>query len=272
MSKKSSHDDRIGHGAAEAALQRLVDEYGGQLYSLSLRFCGDRTEAEDLVQEVFLQAFRAWSTFEGRSSPKTWLYTIAARACQRMHRKRAGEPERIGSIDELLPFGDPLVAAIPDELDDVVQTQIRTEAREQLEAAITSLPDEFRVPLILKEIVGFTVPEVAQILGVAEGTIRSRVHRARLKLRARIDSVIPRNPAEAPPPAYDRQTCLDLLNAKQNALDRGVPFDVNVICGRCRSVFASLDFTQQVCMDLAQDVMPSGLRKRLASRVAAGRA
>lgn len=267
---RSQHDDRIGHGAAEAALQRLVDEYGGQLYSLGLRFCGDRTEAEDLVQEVFLQAFRAWSTFEGRSSPKTWLYTIAARTCQRMHRKRAGEPDRIGSLDELLPFGEALIAAVPSELDDAVQIQIRREARERLEAAIASLPDEFRVPLILKEIVGFTVPDVAQVLGIEEGTIRSRVHRARLKLRAAVDAVIPRDPKEAPPPAYDQQTCLDLLNAKQDALDRGVPFDSTIICDRCRSVFSSLDLTQEVCRDLAQDTLPVGLRSRLSAAISGG--
>jgi RNA polymerase sigma-70 factor (ECF subfamily) len=190
-------DDRVGHDTRDA-LHHLVDEHGGQLYSLGLRFCGNRTEAEDLVQEVFLQAIRGWGSFEGRSSPKTWLYTIAARVCQRMHRKRAGEPERIGSLDELLPFGDPLIAAIPGELEDALQLQIRKEARERVEIAITSLPDEFRVPLILKEIVGFTVPQVAQILGIEEGTARSRVHRARLKLRATVDAVIPRGTAEAP--------------------------------------------------------------------------
>ncbi|MHC5115119.1 MAG: sigma factor-like helix-turn-helix DNA-binding protein, partial [Planctomycetota bacterium] len=133
--------------------------------------------------------------------------------------------------------------------------------------AIAGLPDEFRVPLILKEIVGFTVPGVAAILGVAEGTVRSRVHRARLKLRAAVDAVIPRGASEAPPPAYDQQTCLDLLDAKQDALDRGVPFDSRVICERCRSVFASLDLTQELCRDLAADRLPEGLRERLAAAI-----
>lgn len=252
-------------------MQRLVEEYGGQLYSLGLRFCGDRADAEDLVQEVFLQAFRAWGSFEGRSSPKTWLYTIAARACRRMQRKRAGEPERIGSLDELLPLGDPLIAAIADEQDDALQAQIRVEARQRLEAAIAALPEDFRVPLILHEIVGFTVPEVAKVLGLEEGTARSRVHRARLKLRAAVDAVIPRRPDEAPPPAYPLQTCLDLLNAKQEALDRGVPFETTVICDRCRSVFASLDLTHEVCRDLAGGTLPEGLQERLHAAIAAER-
>jgi RNA polymerase sigma-70 factor (ECF subfamily) len=262
-------DDRpeANQGAAATALQRLVDEFGGQLYSLGLRFCGDRQDAEDLVQEVFLQAFRAWGTFEGRSSPKTWLYTIAARACQRMHRLRAGEPARVGSLEELLPFGEPRIAAITTEQDDSTQAAIRNEARERAEQAIASLPDEFRVPLILKEIVELTVPEVAGILGLEEGTVKSRVHRARLRIRAEIDKALPRQAGEAPPPAYPLQVCLDLLNAKQEALDRGAPFDASIICDRCRSVFASLDLTQEACRELGGGRLPAGVRERLSAAI-----
>jgi RNA polymerase sigma-70 factor (ECF subfamily) len=265
MSIGSRETHRADDGTAESALPRLVDEYGGQLYALGLRFCGDREQAEDLVQEVFLQAYRGWNSFEGRSSPGTWLYTIASRVCQRMERKRAGEPDHIGSIDELLPFGEPLIAAIPAEQDDALQEQIRREARGEVEAAIASLPKDFRVPLILKEIVGFSVPEVAGILGLEEGTVKSRVHRARLRLRQAVDGAIPRAPGAAPPPAYPKQTCLDLLDAKQEALDRGAPFDSEVICDRCRSVFASLDLTREVCRDLAAGGLPPGLRERLAA-------
>ncbi len=251
----------------ESAIPRLVDEYGGQLFQLAYRFCGDRTEAEDLVQEVFLSAFKSWDTFRGDADPKTWLYRIAARACQRMHRKRSGEPDRLESLDTPLPFGDPLIALVPADQPDAVQQQIKAEARERLEAAITDLPDEFRVPLILKELVGFSVREIAGILDLEEGTVRSRVHRARLKLRAAADAVIPRSPTPAPPPAYEERVCLDLLNAKQEALDRGVPFTGEVICDRCRSVFASLDLTQDICRDLSAGELPQGLRERLIERL-----
>ena len=253
---------------ANEAIERLIEEHGGQLYQLAIRFCGNESEAEDLVQEVFLNAHRAWESFRGEASEKTWLYRIAARACQRMHRKRSGEPDRIGSLQDDLPFGDPLIAVIPTEQDDALQQQIRREARERLEAEIAALPDDFRVPLILKEIVGFSIREVADVLGLEEATAKSRVHRARLKLRAAVDKVIPRGSEPAPPPAYEERTCLDLLNAKQEALDRGVAFDTSVICQRCQSVFASLDLTQQTCRDLSGDAMPDGLRERLLDRIA----
>ena len=257
-------------GDAGAVIERLVDEYSGLLYHLAFRLCGDRDEAEDLVQEVFLSAFRSWEGFRGESDVKTWLFRIAANACRRMHRKRAGEPGEIGSLEALLPFGEPLIAVVAHEQPDVVQEQIRREARERLEAEIARLPDEFRVPLVLKEIVGFSVREVADVLGMEEGTVRSRVHRSRLRLRAAVDGAIPRRVGVAPPPAYEQRTCLDLLNAKQEALDRGVAFETSVICERCRSVFASLDLTQRVCRELAADVMPEGVRERLLGCVGSG--
>lgn len=235
---------------ADIAIARLAEEHAGRLYQVALRFCGHADEAEDLVQEVFLSAFRSWDGFRGESDPRTWLYRIAARACQRMHRRRAGEPDHIGSLDSLLPFGEPLIASVPDDQPEAIQTQIRAEAQQRLEAAIARLPDDFRIPLILKEIVGFSVRDIADILGMEQATVRSRVHRARLKLRDAIDGAIPRSAEPAPPPAYDRQTCLDLLNAKQDALDRGVAFPESVICDRCRSVFASLDLAQDLCRGL----------------------
>lgn len=251
--------------AVRDAIDGLVDRHAGSIYGLGLRFCGNATDAEDLVQEVFLNAQKGWEGFRGESDPKTWLYTIAARACQRMQRKKAGEPRRVASLDVELPFGEPLIAALASEQDGVVQAQIRREARERIERAIAELPEEFRVPLVLKEIVGFSVPQVAGMLGLEEGTVKSRVHRARLKLREAVDAVLPRSPEPAPPPAYEERVCLDLLNAKQEALDRGVEFDGAVICDRCRSVFASLDLTQQVCHDLAGGELPTGVRERLRS-------
>lgn len=251
---------------ADIAVARLAEEHAGRLYQLALRFCGHPDEAEDLVQEVFLSAFRSWEGFRGESDPRTWLYRIAARACQRMHRKRSGEPDHIGSLDAMLPFGEPLIAVVPGEQSDAMQAQIQAEAQERLESAITRLPDEFRVPLVLKEIVGLEVRDIAEILDLEPATVRSRVHRARLKLREAVDRAIPRTAEPAPPPAYDRQTCLDLLNAKQEALDRGVAFPESVICDRCRSVFASLDLTQDLCRRLGA-TQDSPEQSRLIARI-----
>lgn len=255
---------------AAAAVGRLVEEHGGALYAIARRLCGDPDEAEDLVQEVFLRAHASWSGFRGESSERAWLYRIAANACRRMHRPRAGEPDRIGSLDELLPWGEPRIAVIASEQEEAAQIRIRAESRERLEAEIARLPDAFRMPLVLKEIAGLSASEIGGILGVGEGTVRSRVHRARLKLRAAVDRALPRREGEAPPPAYDERTCLDLLDAKQAALDRGEALESEVVCERCRSVFASLDLTQRVCRELAAGGVPAGLLERLRERLGGG--
>lgn len=137
-------DNLNGSETAEQALALLVETQGDRLYSLGIRFCGNREEAEDLVQETFLQAYKNWSQFQGRSSAATWLYTIASRVCQRFHRKKSGEPDRLESLEELLPFGESRMAVVPDGDDGPLALKIREEGRLQIEAAIAALPIEFR--------------------------------------------------------------------------------------------------------------------------------
>ena len=260
-------DDLDGSEPPEEALPVLVEAQGGRLYALGLRFCGNREEAEDLVQETFLQAFRKWPQFQGRSSPATWLYTIASRVCQRFHRKRAGEPDRLESLEELLPFGEPRIAVAPD--DEPLAEQVRAESRSEIEAAIADLPIDFRMPLVLKEIVGFSLAEIAQILDVGEGTVKTRVHRARLKVRKALESALPRR--DVPLSSYSREVCLDLLQAKQECLDRGVPFEFpdDVVCERCATFFATLDLAQGVCGAIARGELPDELRRQVLARIAA---
>lgn len=256
-----------GSEPAEEALPLLVDAQGGRLFSLGLRFCGNREEAEDLVQETFLQAYRNWSRFRGLSSPATWLYTIASRICQRLHRKRSGEPDRIESLDELLPFGEPRMAVVPDDGPDPAAEEIRAEGRRQVEVAIANLPVEFRMPLVLKDIVGFSLAEIAQILDIKEATVKTRLHRARLRIRKALESALPVE--EVPPAAYSRQVCLDLLQAKQDALDRQVEFEFpdRLVCERCSELFATLDLARDLCHDLSRGELPLALRRELLARL-----
>lgn len=253
----------------EEAIPRLLELHGSRLYALAVRLCKNRQDAEDLVQETFLQAFRKWNQFEGRSKPITWLYTIASRICQRQHRRRAGEPKHIESLEELLPFRESQMAVLQSESGDSVAEQLRREGRERVGEAISALPVAFRLPVVLKEIIGFSMTEVADILGLKEATVKTRVHRGRLRLRRALDTVLPAK--EGPAPAYSKQVCLDLLRAKQEALDRGGEFPraKEIICERCRTVFATMDITQELCREIGEGDLPEDLRNLVLAHTSA---
>ena len=260
-------DQDLGNLPAAEALPLLLEKHGGRLYGLSLKLCGHEADAEDLVQEIFLIALRKWEQFHGDSHPTTWLYTIAARACGRRRRKRAGEPRTIESLNELLPSPEdqiPDLEVVSNPLDD----QLRRETQEAVELAIAGLPTHFRMPLVLKEIVELSMAEIAAILGLKEATVKTRVHRGRLLLRRELSRTLPTQ--DAPPPDHDRQMCLDLLKAKQEALDRGVPFRVpqQDLCMRCQAMFATLDLAHETCELLARDEIPAPLRQTLAEAFA----
>lgn len=253
---------------ASQAVSRLMEEHGGKIYGLGLRLCGSPEEAEDLVQETFLQAFRNWDRFEGRSSPSSWLYTIASRLCRRRHRRRSGEPARMEPLEKLLPSGESDVPDVPDPGEGPFDEHLRREAREAVEAALPEIPLHFRLPLVLKDIAELSIPEIAQALGLREATVKTRIHRGRLALRRELAKQLPRRPA--PPPDHDRRACLDLLHAKQEALDRRVPLPLapGELCSRCRSLFSTLDLTQEACHAISRGELPPAVRDLLRRRLA----
>jgi RNA polymerase sigma-70 factor (ECF subfamily) len=250
----------------EKAIPKLLKLHGDRLYSLARRLCGNAADAEDLVQEIFLQAWRKWQQFQGRSSVTTWLYTIAARACRRMHRKRAGQGRSL-SLDALSPFNEPRGAVLPEIGDGPATRQVREEAASRLMAALAELPTEFRLPVLFKDIFGLSLAETAEVLEVKEATVKTRLHRARLRLRKALTERLPRR--KGPPPAYAKRVCMDLLQAKQDALDHGRRFPVgdSIVCERCRSVFASLDLTQDLCGRLADGRMPAPFLRSLLDKL-----
>ena len=238
----------------------VAEDVAPRLFRMALRMCGNREDAEDLVQDTLLQAFRKWRQFEGRSSASTWLYTIAARQCQRRHRRRAGEPKHIQSLSELMPSpSDPLLA-LSAEGDGPLDAHIRHEAEITVSAAVATLPPHFRLPLVLADIAELSTPQIAEVLGLKEATVKTRIHRARLLVRRALLQNLPTR--TAPAPDHDRQMCVDLLHAKQEALDRHVPFPFSTeeLCSRCRSVFAALDLGRDACGWLGGNALPESLR------------
>ncbi|MDI9404375.1 MAG: sigma-70 family RNA polymerase sigma factor [Limnohabitans sp.] len=247
------------------AIPALFREFGPRTYALAFRVTGSASEAEDVVQETFMQAFRRWETFEGRADPGTWLYAIAARAAKRRFRRRKdGTTKRsaMKSFSELSPMRDSGTIDLAIDRTQPADPLMRAEAREIVQAGILRLPPQYRVPLVMKDILEMPLEECAEALGLKLETVKTRIHRARLALRKFLNDGLPTR--KAPAPDYDRQLCFDLLQAKLAAMDegRGFPIGRDVMCERCRLVFAELDLGQNACAEL-EDRMPAETRKRV---------
>jgi RNA polymerase sigma-70 factor (ECF subfamily) len=252
------------------AIPVLFKEFGPRTYALALRITGSASEAEDVVQETFLQAFRRWETFEGRADPGTWLYAIAARAAKRRFRKRKDGSTRrssFRSFSDLSPMRDRGVVDLAIDRKQPADPLMREEARGLVQEAILGLPPQYRVPVVMKDILEMPLEDCAQALGLKLETVKTRIHRARLAIRQALNGGL--RTRKAPAPDYDRRLCFDLLQAKLAAMDkgRGFPIGREVMCERCQLVFAELDLGQDACARL-DDKMPAEVRKRIERAIA----
>lgn len=165
-------------GGDTRAFERLYRHHVGSVYGLCLRMTRDPAGAEDCAQEAFLNAWKALKRFETRSSFGTWLHRIAVNVVLSRRRKVAARAEL--SPLPVDPDEDPVAAPGEWTLDTPVEVR-------DIEAAVAGLPEGARDTLILCGIYGYSHPEAAQMLGVAEGTCKAQLHRARALLRARLE-------------------------------------------------------------------------------------
>jgi len=247
----------------------LVRRHQAAMFRYAVRMCGDRDDADDVVQEAFLSAFRNWGEFRGDSAPCTWLHAIAVRAALRRSKREARRRDVAREYARAMPFMQPRLAEADFAARSSEARELRAEARERIDAALREVAEPFRTALVLKEIAGMPVADVATVLGVKEATVKTRLHRGRILLRAALLAERPRR--TVPPAVYDRATCVDLLRAKMEALDRGVDFPVQdeLVCERCRQVFASLDVGADACRSLRGKDMPAALRRSIERAIVA---
>lgn len=156
-----------------AAFEELYRAHGGRLYAVAYRMFGHADDAEDMVQEVFLTAFRKIGSYRGDSSLGTWIYRLGVNVCLDRLRSKARRNERRTDLLD----GDALPSPTGDRGMGVVH-------RLDLERAIRDLPDGCRAAFLLHDVEGFEHREIASMLGIAEGTSKSQVHKARRRLRS----------------------------------------------------------------------------------------
>ncbi len=176
-------------GGDPAAFEAVYRTHAGRLFGLVSRMLGSAPEAEDVLQEIFITAHRKLSGFRGDSSLGTWLYRIAVNHCLDHLRSRGA---RMASVTESLDRED---AREPAAAAPVVPTTI---SRIDLERAIAQLPPGCRAAFVLHDVEGRDHQEVARALGISEGTSKSQVHKARMRLRALLTARVQPAPAGQP--------------------------------------------------------------------------
>jgi RNA polymerase sigma-70 factor (ECF subfamily) len=178
--------ERCRQGDAQA-FARLVALHEGMVFNLAARLTGDAEEARDISQEVFLQVYRTLPRFEGRSSLKTWIYRIVVNHChnrQRFWRRRRKDMSR--PLEELTAADEARLAAASGEGTSPYEQLRRREREKRVQAALLELSFEHRAILLLREAEGLSCQAIAATLGLPEGTVKSRLARARDALRARL--------------------------------------------------------------------------------------
>lgn len=161
------------------AFGRLVEKYQDRLYNTMLHFVGDAEETMDVVQEAFVHAYLNLKSFQGESAFYTWLYRIAFNIAATYHRRK----KPVQSIDRLYAETG---QESPDPGHSPVHRVEQEERSQKVRQAIAMLSEDHRAVLVLRDLDGYTYEEIAQILGIPIGTVRSRLHRARLELRDKL--------------------------------------------------------------------------------------
>ena len=177
----------------ESAFELLVQRYHGRAYRLAYRLVGPEGDAQDALQEAFLQMFRGLPAFRGESRVSTWLFRIVTNAALMQRRRRSRRPAE--SLEAFLPRfdADGRHAAAPADLAAAARAEeLIDQGRlaEKVRAAIERLPETYRAAFVLRDLEELTTAEVGQVLGLDPAAVRQRVHRARLMLRGYLSDIV----------------------------------------------------------------------------------
>jgi len=238
-----------------AAIELLLERYEPRIYRFGLRMCGNEDAAREVLQETLLAAFRHLPGFRGDAALSTWLYQIARSFC--IKERRGARPTT--SLDDA-PAGQ-LVDPAP-------ALDMRAHAREiglALSRAIAALPPEHREALVLRDVEGLSAEEAAAVAGVEPGALKSRLHRARMAVRAQLATWLD---------GGDAEPCADLANelaAYVGAdIDQAACAQIEAhlaTCGRCTTACDTLKRTVSLCKRIPGDVVPASVRSAVRAAI-----
>ena len=210
------------------AVEEAIGLLQNTVYSFSMKVCGHPEDAEDTMQEVLSRSLGHLAKIETPQAMAVWLYTVTRNRCWRMRRKPAHAPANVLSLDELMPDNEELGRLLEDAAAGPEGNVLAAEQHQLLHQAILRVPPVLRIVLVLHDMEELTTEQVAQVLELQQGTVRIRLHRARLSVRKLMDQLLRGSPEDlndAKPSAKKRKTA--------KAKNRQRPTE-------CRDLFANL--------------------------------
>ena len=189
-SEKPKNDDkdveliRAINDGRQDLFYELVKRYEKSLYNFGLRMCDNPSDAEDMVQDTFLNVFKYLDGFRFETKFKNWLYRVATSACLKKKRRSKFAPDRELSLDAFLPADESTVSMdLPRWASQPLDQLLDDELGDVIRKALLELPEKYRLVIVLRDVEGFTTQEAAEILDLTPTNIKVRLHRARLFLR-----------------------------------------------------------------------------------------
>jgi RNA polymerase sigma-70 factor (ECF subfamily) len=257
----------------DASLEQALSLLQNTVFSFSMKVCGQRQDAEDTMQEVLLKSVSQLSKFESPKALVVWLYKVAKSRCLMSRRRSRFAPKHDLSLEELMPDRQERDRLGVDGGINPEAFAIRSEEAGRLRQAIRRLPAQYRIVLVLRDMEGLTDEDVAEITGLRAGTVRVRLHRARLFVRKElmkswkpragrsVDTVIWQTAVqELPKPARCKTMFAELSNYLDEQLDDSLCDELERHldgCAPCKAFLASLQATIEECRRLPAEC-PSG--------------
>ncbi len=263
------------------ALEQALELLQSTVYSFSMKVCGQREDAEDTMQEVLVKAMPYLPKFESPRALLVWLYKVAKNRCLMSRRKSKFAPKENLSLDELMPDRIELARLSREAPVNPESLAIRGQQAKRLRDAIQQLPPDYRIVLVLRDMEGLTDEEVGDITGLRAGTVRVRLHRARLYVRKKLEQQNQRSgarkrlPSQAVPPITDKPqtrpaSCKVLFAQLSDYLDEELDdslcerLEVHLEgCEPCKAFLASLETT----ISKLRKLPPQSLSRAMAAKV-----
>jgi RNA polymerase sigma-70 factor (ECF subfamily) len=275
MRPELEHALELIHQNGSQALDESLSLLQQTVYSFSMKVCGHREDAEDTAQEVLLKTIPYLSQFESPKALGVWLYKVAKNRCLMSRRKGKFVPARMLSLEELMPTRAELETITATQEGTPEASLLKGERSDILQRTVQKLPPNYRLVLVLHDMEEVPTAEIAKILALEEGTVRVRLHRARLFLRRELGKAAAGQVHRPPMLAHHpTEKCRKLFAVLSDYLDgagdktarRSLERHLDG-CPPCKRVLESLERTVRDCRDCPSPPLTPEAATRLRSRL-----